>query len=254
MKSGYLNHSKNHPPIIRKQKSAFTIIELLVVIGILSILAALLTPVFKTARAKAKAVVCANNLRQLGLALRMYETDNQDKICPVFIGGWGDTYGPHCNTSWPKLISQYVGFKSDLDFTDTTEITPKKTSIFMCPQHPTQWGYSMNYLLGMEFNPDLSSPPASYTHKAGSIKAPDHMIQLVDSIYYPSDSTTILFNNWSPLCYNYYDFIFSSIGVRPDMRHPGKLANVLFLDGHVSGLEYSAFFDEDTFWIDDSMK
>ncbi len=62
------------------QRSAFTLIELLVVMAILSILAALLLPGLGRAQEKTRRVACLNNLRQLGLASRMYADDNRGHL------------------------------------------------------------------------------------------------------------------------------------------------------------------------------
>jgi len=67
-----------------RTRMGFTLIELLVVITILGVLAALLFPVFLKARENANKTVCVSNLRQIGLALQMYQADDSGVLPPMF--------------------------------------------------------------------------------------------------------------------------------------------------------------------------
>ena len=64
--------------VASRKSKGFTLIELLVGIAIIAVLAALLFPVFQAARERARQSVCLANVRQLGLALKMYASDNDD--------------------------------------------------------------------------------------------------------------------------------------------------------------------------------
>jgi type II secretory pathway pseudopilin PulG len=72
------------------RKTAFTLVGLLVIIAVLGILAAMLLPALASAKGKSKRIQCFNNLKQDGLAFRIWEGDNGDKLpmdVPMAKGG-----------------------------------------------------------------------------------------------------------------------------------------------------------------------
>jgi prepilin-type N-terminal cleavage/methylation domain-containing protein len=69
-------------------KRGFTLIELLVVIAIIAILAAIIFPVFASARERAQVITCTSNLKQFGLAMLQYEQDNDDNMMPATVDAW----------------------------------------------------------------------------------------------------------------------------------------------------------------------
>ena len=101
--------------VFPKACNAFTLIELLVVIAIIALLAAMIFPVFATARDKGRQAACLSNTRQLGVGLMLYVQDN-DETFPF-------SYSPALGNYWPDLARPYTGQKAGIN----------ATTIFLCP-------------------------------------------------------------------------------------------------------------------------
>src|SRR5437868_5953002 len=97
----------------RMLRFAFTLIELLIVIGIIAVLIAILLPALSSARASAKTVTCLSNLRQLATAANVYTTNNAGLYPPAY---WFE--------SKPPLVYSYAW-----DFTSIRDTTTKTTTI-----------------------------------------------------------------------------------------------------------------------------
>lgn len=100
----------NRPPANR----AFTLIELLTVIGIISILSALLLPALLKGKNSAKSIACGNNLHQIGIAMSIYVQENNDRL-PICAG-----YLPSQMSNLPPI-------------TTTLFPGPKTNAVFHCP-------------------------------------------------------------------------------------------------------------------------
>jgi len=131
---------------MKQQKKAFTLIELLVVIAIIAILAAMLLPALAAAKRKAQKINCTNNLKQVGLAFRIWEGDNGDKYPQAVSSssGGASEFCQHLNNAAPNPKDCAMVF-----MVMSNELSTAK--ILFCPSdnlHTAGNGYGTNFGYG----------------------------------------------------------------------------------------------------------
>ena len=128
----------------RAQRQGFTLVELLVVIGIIAVLVAMLLPALNAARRQARTVQCASNMKQIAMAMLMYANADKGKLIPTQINafGAGRAY-PDGMTFKDTLVQQK--FINAPNVWDNSSTPPKRTyenatnSVFYCPEGLTPW-------------------------------------------------------------------------------------------------------------------
>ncbi len=122
-----------------QRKTAFTLIELLVVIAIIAILAAILFPVFAQARAKARAITCVSNMKQLGLAEMMYLQDYDEAGSPDREFNDNAAWFSGQELVWKDLIAPYVKNGGRAYNSGETYTTAGNGGVFQCPENTASW-------------------------------------------------------------------------------------------------------------------
>ena|GEM_PF-1591924 len=121
----------DHPRL--SNRSAFTLVELLVVIGIIALLISILLPALNKAREASRVAACLSNLRQLGTIHANYIADNKGYIIPADIGDWMSGPGPNGYAVLDNWASILVGAKY-LPYPQTVaNAPPSESNALFCP-------------------------------------------------------------------------------------------------------------------------
>ena len=202
-----------------RRHAGFALIELLVVIAIIAILAAILFPVFATARDKARQTKCLSNLKQIGLAWQMYAADYDDMACPSYYYG---SDGWMYNWDFATRGSNYkLGLIGQYTKSGEVKSCPGYTGAATWGRPYTGYGYNASYIGG------------DSTPTGGFVVPPAALSQIVD----PAGTAVFAdcgFDgapaNWLRAPVNDYFGLFS--GGKAAFRH-NRCASVFYADGHV---------------------
>jgi prepilin-type N-terminal cleavage/methylation domain-containing protein/prepilin-type processing-associated H-X9-DG protein len=144
------------------RRAAFTLVELLVVIGIIALLLSILLPALSRARQAARATLCASNMRQIGTGWLLYAIDNESAAAPGRMANDPSTAasanrywvgnGEHWRPRWYVTLGASAGFYA-FDFPsphkadDNTKLVDNP--LFLCPtvdwRNNRNFGYGYNY-------------------------------------------------------------------------------------------------------------
>lgn len=216
----------------RNKASAFTLVELLVVVGIIALLISILLPALNRARQAAIQTQCANTLRMIGFATASYASDTQGQL-PLSISS-----APILNQAWIFALSKYLSFAEvESGATPDAWITPDSAFMRMyyrCnatadnrPRYGGSWPAEFVVDYGMNAYINYLAQP-QYSTKLTKIRTPAEKL-----LYADGGGTMAVENGGFSEGYPYGDRNWVN------RRHPGLKANVCFADGHVTAVDGS---------------
>ncbi len=194
------------------REKAFTLVELLVVLAIIGVLAALLLPLSNRSKAKARNLACVGQLRQLGIATRLYAEDNNSQLptaerLPSLPLSLYQTLPRICD-----VLGRYAGGLANTNGVSVFKCASDDEEFFEVEGSSYMW------------NTELNGKRIDFQERLGigitSIISTHSFVRTGTNITWSSEST--------PLLLDYDDF-------HPRPPRSGK--NVVFMDDHVAPLE-----------------
>jgi prepilin-type N-terminal cleavage/methylation domain-containing protein/prepilin-type processing-associated H-X9-DG protein len=227
------------------KRKAFTLIELLVVIAVISILAAILFPVFARARENARRSSCLSNMKQLGLAMMMYVQDYDERFTPAWTSGPfiqpDGVLNGNASRWWIKLFP-YM----------------KNTQIMNCPSSSIDWrgnNYTSNLAYGLNFMKPIWSgsglgipsgaplgPNIAENGVAGAslgaIEDASGTVLIVDSTSDVIELSRLATASDALNTAQTLDSTYPAQGIQNIRARHLETINTLFIDGHVKSMNW----------------
>ncbi len=234
-----------HPPLSRitgrgERARAFTLVELLVVIGVIAVLIAILLPVLTSARKAAQATQCASNLRQLLIASTAYIQENK--------GYWPPAHLDFLSKNKTRWHGDRASSTAPFDFNGSVLKRFLQTKqIKLCAAfEPTKagfeaacggYGYNNHYLGSSSEEPAPGSlSPAAWDQQLGNIPAKQNMIRRPAEKIAFADTAMATNSSQHLIEYSFAEpptTVFGNTSPSIHFRH-NKRANIGWADGHIS--------------------
>jgi prepilin-type N-terminal cleavage/methylation domain-containing protein len=222
-----------------KAAKGFSLLELLVTLGVVVVLAGLLLPGLKGAQDKARQTTCLNNLRQISFAVRQYIDDSLDQTprTPGTRTNWGLTFH-----GYKKLVESYVGADRD---------SPLHARLFACPADSFYYGTSNGFrvLITQSLHTQPFTDYESYGFNAGNLRTNLSRFgidysrlgisgRMLSSIKNPAKTVlTLEAAAGGPFSWHQPRKPLALPPSQPDERFNNAMNVIGFVDGHVSYLK-----------------
>lgn len=246
---------------LRGRHSGFTLVELLVVIGIIALLISLLMPALQRARGAALNVKCQNNMRQLGMAVHFYANANKLYLPGLDMGYHAPPTGYKSDYRrwWTAIVNgRYMSGLGEVPANATDQLwrVDRPSSVWMCPSDPL--AQNLRYLdirtiTGLPADAADADKGLDYVPNAAIITRSDwtgNMVR-ISRITNSSARYMLLEKKWSSQAYNSAPCFYSGVSVwratgilrasHGNIRSASvadRRMNVCFVDGHVESLVY----------------